>query len=80
MSDSNDILEFLVKCLLNNKINNKPNDTKLFTRNDIINSGTVSSLLKKNIHHAIQKHFSNENLNNNYINYRLEYNTPNYNF
>jgi len=80
MSDSNDILEFLVKCLLNNKINNKPNDTKLFTRNEIINCGTVSSLLKKNIHHAIQKHFSNENLNNNYSNYRLEYNTPNYNF
>ena len=56
MSDSNDILEFLVKCLLNNKINNKPTETKLFSRNDIINNGTVTTLLKKNIHHAIQKH------------------------
>ena len=78
MSDSNDILEFLVQCLLKNKVNNKQQEPKVFTRNDIINSGTVSSLLKKNIHHAIQKHFTNENLNNNYSNYKLE--TSNYNF
>ena len=49
-------------------------------RNDIINNGTVTTLLRKNIHHAIQKHFSNENLNNNYSNYKLENNTSNYNF
>ncbi len=78
MSDSSDILEFLVKHLLKNKVNKKQTENRIFTRNDIINSGTVSSLLKRNIHHAIQKHFTNENLNNNYSNYKLE--PSNYNF
>ncbi len=80
MSDSNDILEYLVKCLLNNKVNNTPTENKLFTRNDIINNGTVTTILKKNIHHAIQRHFTNENLNNHYSNFKLENNTLNYNF
>uniref|UniRef100_A0A6C0JBZ0 Uncharacterized protein n=1 Tax=viral metagenome TaxID=1070528 RepID=A0A6C0JBZ0_9ZZZZ len=81
MTDNSEILEFLMKCLLNNKIENKQ-ESKQFSKNDVINTGTVTTLLKKNIHHAIQRHFTNENLNNNYTNYKVdtETNSNSYNF
>ena len=59
---------------------NLGSENKLFNRNDIINNGTVTTLLKKNIHHAIIRHFSNENINNTYSNFKLETNVANYNF
>lgn len=72
MSDNNDILEFLVQCLLNNRIENTEMKNINRTRSYIINSSTVTTLVKKNIYCAIQKHITNENLDSSYINYEIE--------
>ena len=73
MSDNNDILEFLVQCLLNNRMDKT--EMKNINRSKncyIINSSTVTTLVKKNIYCAIQKHIMNENLDSSYINYEIE--------
>ena len=72
MSDNNDILGFLVQCLLNNRIDNTEMKNINRTKNYIINATTVTTLVKKNIYCAIQKQIMNENLDTSYINYELE--------
>ena len=72
MSDNNDILEFLVQCLLNNRINKTENKSVNKSTSYIINANTVTTLVKKNIYCAIQKQIMNENLDSNYINYEIE--------
>lgn len=76
MSDNNDILEFLVQCLLNNRIDKTEMKSNNNRKSYIINASTVTTLVKKNIYCAIQKQIMNENLDSSYINYEIE-NTDN---
>ena len=70
MSENNDILEFMIQCLLKNKIENEKNK-KSSRNNSYMIDATKSSLLKRNIQYAIQQQFVHENLDNNYLKYEI---------
>ena len=70
MSENNDILEFMIQCLLKNKIENEKTK-KSYKNNSYMIDATKSSLLKRNIQYAIQQQFVHENLDNNYLKYEI---------
>lgn len=70
MSENNDILEFMIQCLLKNKIENEKTK-KSSKNNSYMIDATKSSLLKRNIQYAIQQQFIHENLDNNYLKYEI---------
>ena len=54
MSENNDILEFIVQCLLNHRIENEP-ASKNLKGNSYIIDATKSNLLKRNIQYTIPR-------------------------
>ena len=79
MSENNDILEFIVQCLLNHRIENEHTSKNLKGNNYIIDA-TKSNLLKRNIHYTIQQQFVHENLDSNYGKFEITNNDNNLNF
>ena len=76
MSENNDILEFLVQCLLNHRIEND-NTSKNVKGNSYIIDATKTNLLKRNIQYTIQQQFVQENLDKTYGKYELHnFNEP----
>jgi hypothetical protein len=70
MSENNDILEFIVQCLLNHRIENEPASKNLKSNSYIIDA-TKSNLLKRNIQYTIQQQIINENLDATYTKFQL---------
>tara|TARA_X000000950_G_C13516609_1_gene497895 strand:- start:46 stop:285 length:240 start_codon:yes stop_codon:yes gene_type:complete len=79
MSENNDILEFIVQCLLNHRIENEQSSKNLKGNNYIIDA-TKNNLLKRNIHYTIQQQFNHENLDSNYGKFELSNYDCNLNF
>jgi len=79
MSENNDILEFIVQCLLNHRIENEHTSKNLKCNNYIIDA-TKNNLLKRNIHYTIQQQFVHENLDSNYGKFEITNNDNNLNF
>ena len=70
MSENNDILEFIVQCLLYHRIENEP-ASKNLKGNSYIIDATKSNLLKRNIQFTIQQQIINENLDSTYMKFQL---------
>lgn len=79
MSENNDILEFIVQCLLNHRMESeKP--TSNMKGNKYIIDATKNNLLKRNIHYAIQQQYIHENLDSIYGKFELNNYHDNLNF
>ena len=66
MSDSNDILEFLVECLLNNRVYKESNNKNIYN--------SSKKVIKSNITFNILKKFKNDNLDKLYNDFSFELN------